>query len=145
MAIFWSWYLILYFMAFAFPPWEQGERLSLFLLTELNFFEFQANFSLWIPNSVPRTWRSEVVGGGPIHGGTPIAGWFFSWKIPLKGMVYNGKSQSKMDDLGVPLFQEPPCGLGYRTRGLKWWVKIWGISSLHQIWLFQVTKRKWLF
>lgn len=31
---------------------EEGERLSLFLLTELNFFEFQANFSLWIPNSV---------------------------------------------------------------------------------------------
>lgn len=31
---------------------QEGERLSLFLLTELNFFEFQANFKIWIPNSV---------------------------------------------------------------------------------------------
>ena len=36
----------------------RGERLSLFLLTELNFFEFQANFKIWIPNSVTRPWRA---------------------------------------------------------------------------------------
>ena len=32
------------------------------------------------------------------HGGTPIAGWFIN--------VDKGKSQSKMDDVGVPLFKE---------------------------------------
>ncbi|CAJ1412823.1 unnamed protein product, partial [Effrenium voratum] len=36
----------------AFREVDEGERLSLFVLTELNFFEFQVNFSLWIPNSV---------------------------------------------------------------------------------------------
>ncbi|CAE7476198.1 unnamed protein product, partial [Symbiodinium natans] len=36
----------------AFRETDSGERLSLFVLTELNFFELEANFNLWIPSSV---------------------------------------------------------------------------------------------
>ena len=37
---------------------------------------------------------------------------FHKWGYPNSWMIYNGKSQPKMDDLGVPLFQETP----------KWWI-----------------------
>ena len=33
---------------------------------------------------------------------------------PQKSMVYKGKSQSKMDDLEVPIFQEAAISLGFR-------------------------------
>ena len=33
--------------------------------------------------------------------------------VPPNLMVYMGKSQTKMDDLGAPLFQEPPTGFGF--------------------------------
>eukprot|EP00930_Biecheleria_cincta_P033454 TRINITY_DN23185_c0_g1_i1.p1 TRINITY_DN23185_c0_g1~~TRINITY_DN23185_c0_g1_i1.p1 ORF type:complete len:2115 (+),score=396.23 TRINITY_DN23185_c0_g1_i1:132-6476(+) len=36
----------------AFRITEEGERLSHFVLTELNFFEFQVDFTKWIPGSV---------------------------------------------------------------------------------------------
>ena len=39
-------------------------------------------------------WGTNIYGNLHSHGGSPTAGWFI-----------NGKSQSKMDDLGVPLFQ----------------------------------------
>ena len=56
------------------------------------------------------TWRGQLVENGPAHGdwdypiyegfhghgGTPIAGWFMSWKIPSRSGWY----------LGVPPFQE---------------------------------------
>jgi len=35
----------------AFREMEEGERLSYFVLTELNFFEFKADFSNWLPGS----------------------------------------------------------------------------------------------
>ena len=43
------------------------------------------------------TLQGEIWGFPARHGGTPIAGWFFSWKIPS----INGRSTG-----GVPLFQE---------------------------------------
>ncbi|CAE7763335.1 unnamed protein product, partial [Symbiodinium microadriaticum] len=36
----------------AYREADEGDRLSLFVLTELNFFELEANFGLWIPSSV---------------------------------------------------------------------------------------------
>lgn len=36
----------------AYRETDEGDRLSLFVLTELNFFELEANFGLWIPSSV---------------------------------------------------------------------------------------------
>ena len=36
-----------------------------------------------------------------------MCGGFHKWGVP-KMMVYNGKSQPKMDDLGVPPFMETP-------------------------------------
>eukprot|EP00439_Symbiodinium_sp_Y106_P021419 s2609_g2.t1 len=35
----------------AYRETDEGDRLSLFVLTELNFFELEANFGLWIPSS----------------------------------------------------------------------------------------------
>ena len=32
------------------------------------------------------------------------------WGYPKSWIVYKGKSQSKMDDLGVPNFRTPPYG-----------------------------------
>ena len=43
-------------------------------------------------------WR---YGGFHSHGGTPIAGWFVSWKIPMKWMITRG----------TPIFPETPTGL----------------------------------
>ena len=58
------------------------------------------------------------------------------WRFPETGvpnswMVYKGKS-SKMDDLGVPLFQETSIYIIYtytKTRGCNWY-KTRGISWL---------------
>ena len=46
-------------------------------------------------------WKWELKKGE--NGGMPPNGGFHKWGYP-KWMVYKGKSQSTMDDLGVPLF-----------------------------------------
>ena len=43
--------------------------------------------------------------GVSIHGESPIAGWFFRKNVENPNL-----KQSKMDDLGVPLFRKPPYG-----------------------------------
>ena len=46
------------------------------------------------------------------HGGTPIAGWFISWKIPLQ----------KMDDLGDnPIWKPPFVDQKWRFSQQRWW------------------------
>ena len=57
----------------------------------------------WHPDGTPNSWMFHIppnIWGGSIHGGTPfVAGWF----------IYNGNSQSKMDDLyrGTPIYGKP--------------------------------------
>jgi hypothetical protein len=42
------------------------------------------------------------------NGGTPIAGWFISWKNP-----------TQIDDLGGPHFRKPPYSNIYRKRKVQ--------------------------
>ena len=82
--VFWRHFML----SFSAPqPRNQGERLSLFLLTELNFFEFQANFSLWIPNSAaPMPWQVM---------------WFFSDRTrhrAIKGLSHGCFKSLMVDD-----------------------------------------------
>jgi hypothetical protein len=41
----------------------------------------------------------------PAHEAIPKT--FHKWGYPKSWMVYNGKSEHKMDDLGVPYFRKP--------------------------------------
>ena len=57
----------------------------------------------------PEAWNIMTYGGFQSHGGTPLS---------LDGL-FHGKSQSKMDDLGVSLFQETSYEILVNTPILK--------------------------
>ena len=58
----------------------------------------QPDMASWLRTGVPAhgDWDYPIYEGFHGHGGTPIAGWFMSWKIPSRSGWY----------LGVPPFQE---------------------------------------
>ena len=51
--------------------------------------------------------RQPKMGGYFLGGCIPIIGGFHKWGYP-KWIIYMEKNTTKMDDLGVPLFQETP-------------------------------------
>ena len=75
--------------------------------------------------SLPRvdhdTWHEPSPCGFQSHGDPP------------RWMVYNGKSQTKMDDLGAPHFRKPPYEQSWMMGYLRYLHIVWQLTWIKQI------------